>query len=89
MWNSCEIHVKILHEIHVKRVSRELYTLRLCLCKQLNKFTLDLLNSWSLEVQYLSSKDLGPGTHISLFFNPHLSKSGRLHTPAVKRVILG
>ena len=54
---------------------------------KLSKFTPYLSNFQSLEVLYLSNQDLGPVTHISLFFTLHLSKSGRLYTP-VKRVII-
>ena len=54
---------------------------------KLSKFTPYLSNLQSLEVLYLSNQDLGPVTHISLFFTLHLSKSGRLYTP-VKRVII-
>ena len=54
---------------------------------KLSKFTPYLSNFRSLEVLYLSNQDLGPVTHISLFFTLHLSKLGRLYTP-VKRVII-
>ena len=54
---------------------------------KLSKFTPYLSNFRSLEVLYFSNQDLGPVTHISLFFTLHLSKSGRLYTP-VERVII-
>ena len=54
---------------------------------KLSKFTPYLSNFRSLEVLYLSNQDLGPVTHISMFFTLHLSKSGPLYTP-VKRVII-
>ena len=53
---------------------------------KLSKLTPYLSNFRSLEVLYLSNQDLGPLTHISLFFTLHLLKSGSLYTP-VKRVI--
>ena len=47
---------------------------------KLSKFTPYFSNFQSLKVLYLLNQDLGPVTHISLFFTLHLEKSGRLCT---------